>query len=117
MIRKCLINKEGSVRANHSYGPDIPLIQGGMKRRKNPYNRVTRVPLPTYICCTTIILNSIMIFYENNDFPPYKVIQDHFPQSRKLHSKERGQHHQIIEHSQQNLQGKRLQHRRFPWRQ
>ena len=31
MIRNCLINPEHPVRADHIYGPAIPLLQGGMK--------------------------------------------------------------------------------------
>ena len=58
-----------------------------------------------------------LYIYERNSFPPYKVILDHFNHSIKFHLKDCGQHHQRIEHSQHHVQGKRLQHRRFPWRQ
>ena len=49
MIHNFPINTEDSIRADHIYGPTIPLLQGVMKHHRNPDKRVPRVPLPTNI--------------------------------------------------------------------
>ena len=46
IIGNCLLNPEDSVRSDHVYGLARPLLQGGMKRRRNPSKMVSRVPLP-----------------------------------------------------------------------
>ena len=49
MIRNFLLNPEDYVRSDHIYGPDRPLIQGGMKLYRNPVNIVPKVSLPKNI--------------------------------------------------------------------
>ena len=44
-----LLTSENSIRADHIYVPNIPLLQGGMKHHRNPDKRVPRVPLLTDI--------------------------------------------------------------------
>ena len=49
MIRNYLLNTEHSVRANHIYGLDRPILQGGTKHIRKPAEMLPRVTLPTYI--------------------------------------------------------------------
>ena len=71
MICNCPINTEHSARSDHIYGPSRPLLQGGVKRRRNPVNRVPRVPMPTeiYLHHKNIKLY-FNYLYERNAFPP-----------------------------------------------
>ena len=45
MINNCPLNPEDSVRADHIYGPARTLLQGGMKRRRNPSKKEPIIPL------------------------------------------------------------------------
>ena len=118
MIRNYPLNPEDSVRSNHIYEPARPLLQGGMKRRRNSSERAPRVPTPEYLSLHHKNTELYFIFlYEQNAFSPYKFIQDHFPHSIKLYFKERIQDYQMIERVQQHVQYKRLQHGHFPQRQ
>ena len=47
MICNCQLNPEYSVRSNHTYGPAIPILQGGMKHCRNPSKKVPTIILPT----------------------------------------------------------------------
>ena len=49
MIRNCPVTTKDSVRADHINGPDIIVIQGGMKCHINQAIKVQRIPLPIYI--------------------------------------------------------------------
>ena len=118
MIQNYPLNTEDSIKDSNIYGPDRPILQGGMKICRKPAERVPRVPLKKIYRCITGTSKSILILlYKQNAFPTYKAIQYHFPHSRTFYFKERGQYHQIIEHSPKHLQGKRLQHIRVPQRQ
>ena len=60
MICNCPLNPEYPFIANHIYGPARPLLQGGMKRRRNPVDRVPRVPLWTDI---SLHHNNIKVYF------------------------------------------------------
>ena len=49
MIHNCPINPEDSGRADHIYGPYIPLLHGGMKYRRKLVKKLPIIPLPTDI--------------------------------------------------------------------
>ena len=61
MIHNCLINTEDYIRVDHIYGPARPLLQGGMKLRRNPAERVPRFPLPTDIF---LYHNNIELYFD-----------------------------------------------------
>ena len=44
-----MLDPEDSVISDHIYGPDRPLLQGGMKRRRNKDQKFLRIYLPTDI--------------------------------------------------------------------
>ena len=46
MINNFPLTTKDSVRADHIYGPARPLLQGGMKCHRNPYVKVSIIPIP-----------------------------------------------------------------------
>ena len=90
MIRNFPLNTEDSVIAYRIYRTAGPLLQGGIKRFRNPYEKVPIISLKTDISLhhKNIKLYFIIYIYEQNAFLTYKVIQAYLPHSRKLHLKE-----------------------------
>ena len=106
MIRNWPLNTEDYVRANHIYGTARPLLQGGMKLRRNPAE------------CS----NTNRYITESQEYWTlfWFFIWIEWLSSIKCHPKSLSSQqklHQIIEHSHQHLQGDRIQHRHVPRRQ